>query len=73
MRECPNSRQFQRTHSFIVLIDIDAQHVEGKLTLNQLLILAAVWEAGLKGHLLSVPDIANRRDLPSSTEPSKEV
>ena len=48
-----------------MLVDIDLQHVEPELTLNQLLILAAVWEGGLKGDLLSVSDVVNLGDLPN--------
>jgi hypothetical protein len=42
IRERSNARRFQQIHTFMALVDIVVQHVEGKLTLNQLLILSAV-------------------------------
>jgi len=61
-----NAIQLQEIGDFIALLEILVKQVGGNLTTNQLLILAVVWEADLKGISLAVSDIAGLCNLPSS-------
>lgn len=62
--------QLAEIRTVIALIHIVVTHVGGNLTLNQLLILAAVWEADMDGKSLAVSDIANLCHVPRSTASS---
>lgn len=65
-----NAIQLQEVGDFIALLEILVKQMGGSLTTNQLLMLAVVWEADLKGISLVVSDIAGLCNLPSSTASS---
>lgn len=60
-------KQLEELRTVIALIHIVATHVGGNLTINQLLILAAVWDADADEKPLAVSDIADLCHVPSST------
>ena len=70
VRRHPDLNQLRQIRNFIALIKVVVRHVGGTLTSNQLLILAAVWEADVKGNSLTVSDVANLCDVPTSTASS---
>lgn len=63
-------KRLKEIRTVTTLIHIVVAHMGGNLTLNQLLILAAVWEADMDGESLAVSDIANLCDIPRSTASS---
>lgn len=65
-----NAIQSQEIGDFIALLEILVKQLGGNLTTCQLLILAAVRDADLKGISLAVSDIAGLCNLPSSTASS---